>query len=50
MSDVYQFVQEKWQGGSNFKLMTSFPRKTIESSQITLKDLGFVPSVALICQ
>jgi hypothetical protein len=46
---VYDYVQAN-AGLAGFKIFSSFPRKLLDDKQKTLKELGLVPSSALIVQ
>jgi hypothetical protein len=49
LNTVYIYVASQI-GNSNFKLLQTFPRKVLEEKSKTLKDLGLVPSAALVVQ
>ncbi|KAJ3078829.1 UBX domain-containing protein 4 [Rhizoclosmatium hyalinum] len=48
LSTVYAFVAEQTGAApGTFKLATTFPRKVLDESAVSLKDLGLAPSAAL---
>ena len=52
MNEVYEFVAKSRSIPLNFKLMTTFPRKSLDGPELekTLKELNLVPSAALVLQ
>ena len=49
LSEVYAFVASN-AGTNDFKLLQTFPRKILDDKSKTLKELGLVPSAALVMQ
>lgn len=49
ISAVYAFCRQSGQP-QTFKLLQTYPRKVVEDGGQTLKDLGLVPSGALVLQ